>query len=170
MDIAELILHDHHEQRRMFAFLEDIDRSDTAALGSVWTRLCILLEVHAAGEEELFYPHLLKVGKGAGGETLEDEVRDVIKDHNEIRDAIRQAGQFPIGSDDWWQAVRDTNKANSDHMAEEERDDLADFRLHAPLQLRHDIAVAFARYEAEHAGGISAVDRDPKTYLDEHMP
>ena len=34
-------------------------------------------------------------------------------------------------------------------MAEEERQDLADFRLHAGLQLRHDIAVEFLRYESE---------------------
>ncbi len=38
MDITELILNDHHEQRRMFAFLDDIDRGNTEALSAIWSR------------------------------------------------------------------------------------------------------------------------------------
>ncbi len=168
MDITELILDDHHDQRRMFAFLEDIERPNTAALGAVWMRLRTALEVHALAEEELFYPHLLKIGSGAGGETVVGEVIDVIKDHNEIRDAIAEADKHPVGSDEWWEGVQAANKANGDHMAEEEREDLADFRHHAPLQLRHDIAVAFATFEAVHAAGVVAGDRDPQQYVDEN--
>jgi hypothetical protein len=33
VDITELILSDHHEQRRMFAMLDDVDPADTATLG-----------------------------------------------------------------------------------------------------------------------------------------
>ncbi len=51
-------------------------------------------------------------------------------------------------------------------MAEEEREDVADLRLHADLQLRYDIAVAFAVFEARHAGGIRARDRDPQGYIE----
>ena len=84
MDITELILNDHHQQRRMFAFLDDIDRRNTEALSAIWSRLRILLDVHAAAEETVFYPHLLKLGTGAGGEdSAASEVKDVIKDHNE---------------------------------------------------------------------------------------
>ena len=169
MDITELILHDHAEQRRLFAYLDDIDRADTKALTAVWTRLRILLEVHAQAEEELFYPHLLKIGTGAGGkEDVVDEVTDVIKDHNEIRDAIKETAGHAVGSDAWWQAVAKTNKANSDHMGEEEREDLTDFRRHASWQMRHDIAVAFATFEAKHHGGIKAEDKDPKRYVEEN--
>ena len=50
-------------------------------------------------------------------------------------------------------------------MAEEEREDLTDFRRHAALHLRHEIAVAFATFEAEHAAGIEAKDKDPDTYI-----
>ena len=94
MDLTDLILHDHHEQRRLFAYLDDIGAGDSEALGAVWTRLRILLEVHAAAEEELFYPHLLRIGTGAGGApSARAEVEDVIKDHNEIRDvAPRSSG------------------------------------------------------------------------------
>ena len=60
VDITQLILDDHHEQRRLFAILEQIDRSDTEALSAVWGRLAAFLELHAAAEEELFYPALLQ--------------------------------------------------------------------------------------------------------------
>jgi hypothetical protein len=53
-------------------------------------------------------------------------------------------------------------------MAEEEREDLADFRLHASLELRHRLAVEFAAYEAAHAGGIPLEDDDPEQYVAEH--
>jgi hypothetical protein len=169
MDITDLILHDHGEQRRLFAYLDDIDRSNTEALGAIWTRLRNLLEVHAEAEEQLFYPHLLKIGTGAGGtDSAASEVADVIKDHNDIRDAAEEAASHEVGSDGWWRSVTKTNKANSDHMAEEEREDLVDFRRHAGRDLRHDIAVAFATFEANHPGGIEARDKDPKLYVEQN--
>ncbi len=65
MDITQLILDDHHEQRRLFAILEQIDRGDTGVLSAVWSRLAVFLELHAAAEEEIFYPALLQVGLAA---------------------------------------------------------------------------------------------------------
>jgi hypothetical protein len=53
-------------------------------------------------------------------------------------------------------------------MAEEEREDLADFRRHADWQLRHEIAVAFATFEAQHAGGVHAKDQDPARYVEDN--
>jgi hypothetical protein len=63
MDITEVILSDHHEQRRMFAMLDEVDRSDTETLGILWTRLAAMLEVHAQAEELFFYPELLELGR-----------------------------------------------------------------------------------------------------------
>jgi hypothetical protein len=50
-------------------------------------------------------------------------------------------------------------------MAEEEREGLTDFRRHAALRLRHDLAVAFAKFGATHFAGVSAVDKDPERYV-----
>ncbi len=168
MDITDLILEDHHEQRRMFALLDDVDRHDTKTLTEVWTRLRILLEVHAAAEEELFYPRLLDLGTGAGdADSPGEETKDAIGDHNEIRDGIAHAEKHDVGTSGWWDGVTETRAANSDHMGEEERQALADFRHHADLEVRHDLGVAFARFEAEHAGGIVTEDRDPDRYVEE---
>ncbi len=46
-------------------------------------------------------------------------------------------------------------------MGEEEREGLTDFRRLASLQLRHDLAVAFAAYEARNYAGVQPVDKDP---------
>src|SRR6266516_529040 len=90
MDITQLILDDHHEQRRLFAILEEIDPADTGTLEAIWARLSAFLEVHAAAEEEIFYPELLRVGLSAGGAAgAEAETLDAIHDHNDIR---RRAG------------------------------------------------------------------------------
>jgi hypothetical protein len=168
MDITEVILHQHAEQRRMFSMLEEWPRDDEDGLDALWKRLEILLEVHAEAEERYFYPELVKLGEGAGdADSVEEEVEDAIKDHNEIRDAIRSVRRCKAGSDKWWEAVVEANVANSDHMAEEERQDLADFRRHADLQQRHDIAVAFLRYESMKAAtGVPPKDKDPEEYVE----
>jgi Hemerythrin HHE cation binding domain len=166
VDITQLILDDHHEQRRRFAILEQVGRADAGTLGEVWARLSAFLEVHAAAEEEIFYPELLRVGQRAGriGPT-EAETLDAISDHNDIRDTIAAVAGHEVGSDGWYAAVAAVNAANGDHMAEEEREGLTDFRREARLQLRHDLAVAFAAFEARHFAGVRPVDRDPAAYV-----
>jgi hypothetical protein len=169
MDITQLILDDHHEQRRLFSIIEQIDAADTGSLSAVWGRLATFLEVHAAAEEKIFYPELLRVGLTAGGagpaDTAEAETLDAIHDHNDIRDAIAAVPGHAVGSSGWFAAIAAVNVANGDHMAEEEREGLTDFRRRASLQLRHDLAVAFADFEARHHAGVTPVDRDPATYV-----
>jgi hypothetical protein len=168
MDITQLILDDHYEQRRLFAMLEQISRADTEVLSALWGRLAVFLELHAAAEEEIFYPALLQVGLAARRRSgVEDETLDAIHDHNDIRDTIAAVAGQEVGSDEWYAAVAAVNLANSDHMAEEEREGLTDFRRLARLQLRHDLAVAFAAFEARHFAGVPPVDKDPATYVRE---
>ncbi|MFG1922105.1 hemerythrin domain-containing protein [Cryptosporangium sp. NPDC048952] len=162
MDITELILSDHHEQRRMFAMLDDVDPSDTGTLSSLWTRLAAMLEVHAQAEELFFYPELLKF------DDEEDETKDAIGDHNDIRDGILEAGKHEVGSDGWWDGVNKAREANDEHMGEEEHEGLADFRRRADLETRHRIAVTFAAYEAANVTGVPIVDKDPDEYVDEN--
>ena len=169
MDITQLILDDHHEQRRLFAIIEQIDPCDSSNLSAIWRRLATFLEVHAQTEENLFYPELLRVVRAAGDKDgVEDETLDAIKDHNEIRDAVAAVAQHQVGTPKWFKAVAAANKANSDHMAEEEREGLTDFRRQASLQLRHDLATAFAAYEATHIDGVTPVDKDPKRWVAAH--
>jgi hypothetical protein len=166
MDITQLILDDHGEQRRLFAILEQIDDADKSTLAAVWSRLAAFLELHAACEEETFYPALIRAGLRSGHATdAEDETLDAIKDHNEIRDAIKEVARYEAGSLAWRAAIAQVNRANGDHMAEEEREGLTDFRLTASLALRHDLAVQFVGFEARNYEHVRPTDRDPTTYV-----
>jgi hypothetical protein len=149
--------------------LEEIDRTDAERLTAVWNRLAAFLETHAEAEERHFYPALLQLGKGATTkDTPEAETEDAIKDHNEIREAVAQVAGHEVGSDAWFEAVAKANEVNGDHMAEEEREGLTDFRRHTSLQTRHDLAVAFAAFEVRHVTGVPPVDKDPQEYIEEH--
>ena len=65
-------------------------------------------------------------------------------------------------------AVANVNEHNGDHLAEEERQGLADFRRHADLELSHKLALQFARFEAEHLTGVAPVNKDPDSYVKKH--
>jgi len=161
MDIAELILEDHHRQRQAFARLDDIDRDDTDSLRLVWEQLADFLDLHAAAEEAVFYPELLKKA-GSGGE----ETKDAIGDHNQIRDAVAAASTEAVGSDPWWTAVDAARSANTNHMGEEEDGALADFRRHASLELRDQLGLRFeSSKNPTRAAELNQSDKDPSAYV-----
>ncbi len=62
----------------------------------------------------------------------------------------------------WWRAVAGTCRADSGHMAEDERGALADFRRHASLRASRDLGVEFAVSEAGHARGVPLTGQDPR--------
>jgi Hemerythrin HHE cation binding domain len=163
--VTDIIRLDHIWFRSQFAAL-DAARGDAATLTSVWSVLSARLEVHAAAEEALFYPRLLKDDSGAA-----DDTKDAIRDHNEIRDAIRDATGHSIGDDAWWQAVDATEHANTEHMDEEERGPLVEFDDAASPDEQAEVASAFAAFETEHAGArdISTADKDPESYVADNL-
>jgi hypothetical protein len=166
-DITELILGEHEEFRRKVVGLWNLrPGGDASALGAAWQPLADLLEVHASAEEEIFYPVLLK----RGSDEAPEETDDAIGDHNQIRDAIRAAAGADPGSGPWWDAVLACRKANDEHLAEEERDVIPDFREHSDQELRDQLGVRWVAFHAEHRGArsISGDDIDPKGYVIEH--
>ena len=178
MDITQLILDDHHEQRRLFAMLEQISRTDTEVLSALWGRLASFLELHAAAEEEIFYPALLQVGLAAQRKAgVEGETLDAIHDHNEIRDAVTEVARHEVGTDEWFAAVGAANLANSDHMAEEEREGLTDSALWSVKRMRGGgeyglLTIELAASLAAHKSPVTAAERDELLELLEamHMP
>ena len=167
MDITQLIADDHTEQRRLFALIEQLSPDDKGPLEATWVRLRVLLDTHALAEERFFYPELLKLGKGADNESPVEETRDAIKDHNEIRDTAAEVDKEQPGSEAWFAAVARANKANSDHMAEEERQGLTDFRRHVGADVRHCLGVQFLQFESEHltGDGVKPIDRNVDEYV-----
>lgn len=164
-DVTQVILNEHTWFREQFAAL-DFQQArtplDVDAVRALWEPLAAKLDVHALAEETIFYPELLRVGKDA-----EDETLDAIGDHNEIRDGVHAASRQPIGTPQWWDAVGQARAANDEHMGEEEREGLANFRRNAPAELREELGARFVAYLDEHptTTGLDVADKDPQEYV-----
>ena len=166
-DITILIRADHDWFREQFAKLDSL-RGQAAvnyfALERVWRPLADKLDVHAYIEEKIFYPQLLK----RGTDDPEGETLDAIGDHNDIRDGVRDANAAQVGTEEWWAAVDRTRSANDDHMSEEEREGLSDFRSNAPIGLREALGRQYSEFMTEHrtTKGLAIIDRDPERYVE----
>ena len=164
-DILAQILDDHTWFRQQFLRLDELraGSASPAELAAVWTPLAARLDVHAAAEEQVFYPELLRRGE----DDPQEETLDAIGDHNDIRDGVRDADAATVGDDEWWAAVRAAREANDEHMAEEEREGIADFRMHAPARLRRSLGEQFAAFLAEHrtSDEVDTSDVDPEAYV-----
>jgi hypothetical protein len=163
-DVIRLILDDHETFRSQFTKLGTL-RNDLDAAAELWRGLAAHLEMHASAEEEHFYPALLQCVEGS-----EDETKDAVNDHDEIRDGIRRAAAAEVGSDEWWAGIKDAHEANDEHLAEEERDDIPDFLRAASVELRSELGAKFEQFEDEHPGarGLSGADKDPDQYVRDH--
>jgi hypothetical protein len=165
-DITKLIMDDHAWFREQFAALDELQAQtplDVAAVEEVWTPLAARLDVHAIAEERIFYPQLLRVGT----EDPTEETLDAIGDHNDIRDGVHDAARQAMGSPEWWAAVGEARKANDEHMGEEEREGLSDFRLHASAGLRESLGAQFSEFLDAHrtTAGLDTTDKDPEQYV-----
>jgi len=81
LDITLLILSEHDAFRRGFTEIDSL--TDPTDLATKWRELSDSLEVHASGEEDVFYPQLLR-----RVDDSKEDTEDAIKDHNKIRDAV----------------------------------------------------------------------------------
>jgi hypothetical protein len=165
-DITELILAHHNWFREQFARLDDAaTASDVDALRALWDPLATKLDLHAVAEEQIFYPQLLR----RGTEDPREATLDAVGDHNDIRDGVHAAEASVIGTPDWWAAIAQTREANDEHMAEEEREGLADFRRNAPIGLREALGQQFARFFEQHetTEAVNVSDKDPQRYVDD---
>lgn len=161
-DITALILTEHDGFRRQFAQLRD--SSDPDELTAGWNDLADRLEVHASGEEAVFYPRLLRQVPAEKDDTVH-----AVHDHNKIRTAVQEVARHEVGSEAWWQAVAAAQEENSEHMEEEEHDMLATFRDEAAPALREEIGLAWLQFHEEHAHarGLSGRPKDPVQYVEQ---
>ncbi|MGI5242859.1 hemerythrin domain-containing protein [Dactylosporangium sp. CA-139066] len=163
-DITALILDDHAAFRRGFARLDDAEGKEQ--LTAVWDALALHLEIHAEAEERILYPHLLRQHT----DEAEEETDDAIRDHNKIRDAIDAARRHEAGSDEWWKAVWEARRENSEHLTEEEDEVLPDFRRHAGTELRMSLGEQWLTFYGEHPSGqgLTFRDKDPQRYIQQN--
>ncbi len=162
-DITTLILSEHEGFRRTFAEIEQL--TEPAELRTRWRELADSLEVHAAGEEEVFYPELLQ-----DVDDSEDDTRHAVGDHNEIRETTAAVDEHEVGSDAWWEAFRACREATVDHLAEEENDVLSPFQSQVSAEHRDALGMRWLEFHERHEGaqGLSGETVDPEAYVEEH--
>ncbi len=161
-DIVTLILAEHDTFRRSFTALEEL--TDTGELHTAWQEIADQLEVHASAEEVVFYPQLLKQVPGEEGDT-----KHAVHDHNEIRDACRAVDGPSVGTDQWWEAVRNARAVTAEHLEEEEHEVLPPFKETVSAELRDELGMTWLEYHDKHEGarGLSGDDKDPDAYVAE---
>ena len=123
-DIFELIMADHRRIRRLSAALDDMARCGGDPgwmLAHAWVRLASLLEAHTRAEEEICYLPM----SGCRPHGARDR-RAAIAEHDDIREAIKEASLQQPGSALWWRAVRAVFAVNAGHLGREEHGLLAD--------------------------------------------
>jgi hypothetical protein len=160
-DITTLILSEHEAFRRAFAEIEQL--TDTDELRQRWTELADALEVHASGEEEVFYPELLH-----DVDDSEDDTEHAVKDHNKIRDAVTKVEPHDVGSDLWWEAFRAAREETVEHLEEEEHDVLPPFQNEVDEDKRVEIGMRWLAFRDAHEGakGLSGEKKDPEEYVE----
>ena len=162
-DIVTLILSEHDAFRRSFVALEEMTDADERK--AAWTELSERLEVHAAGEEKVFYPELLTEVDDSEGDT-----KHAVKDHNEIRDACRAVDEHEVGTEEWTAAVQKAREVTVEHLEEEEHDVLPPFKDEVGEEQRSELGIAWLAFLEEHenAKGLSGKKKDPEAYVEEH--
>ena len=169
IDITDLILAEHDAFRRAFAALDkllgpDVDpRTRPRRLAETWAPLAAHLDRHAAAEEQVVFPALLRHGSNAEHETL-----DAVGDHNDIRDAVREAARHVPGSEEWWKAVERARAENTHHMAEEEDEALPDLRRNTTGAQRVALAREFLAAMGRLRDRPPAANTDPLEFLARH--
>ncbi|MGI9155493.1 MAG: hemerythrin domain-containing protein [Marmoricola sp.] len=160
-DILDVILSEHEEFRLQFAHFEAITDADEQR--SRWEPLQDLLEVHAAAEEAVFYPEVVRALHDGTEET-----KDAVHEHNEIRDAIGEIEEHQPGTELFLLAVKQVQAANAHHMAEEESEVLPQFRDATDAALREELGDRFCSFKDQHPGakGISSDKTDAQQVVD----
>ena len=161
-DITVLILSEHELFRRSFTEIESL--TDRDELAKRWRQLSDQLEVHASGEEEVFYPQLLRKVDDSEGDT-----EHAIKDHNKIRDAARAVDDHEVGTEAWWEAFKKAREETVEHLEEEEHDVLPPFKDEVSEEKRTEIGMQWLAFRDSHEGakGLSGDTVDPKEYVEE---
>lgn len=119
MDALSLLTADHNRVRGLFTRFETAhEAEDTVTTVEAGTKILEELEVHAAIEEEVFYP---------GVDGLGDEIHEVVTEGIEEHHVVKQLAQEIMAlepGDETWLAKMKVMIENVEHHAEEEEEEL----------------------------------------------
>lgn len=116
-DIYELLKKDHRVMEKLFSQILEgpsIQMGPGASVQSLFNKLAQEATSHIEAEEKDFYD-LIK-----DQEPTRDIVAEGFREHNEIRDLMKQAQSLSIGSSEWKSKVAEMRRSVQHHVQEEE--------------------------------------------------
>jgi len=133
MDATELLHDDHQALRALFDRYHELGAGDRAAKAALFRRIRKEIEVHAAIEEEIFYPAVRAANPVLAGPI----VREAFDDHRLILQILHDVEAGTPGSDEFDAKLSVLRDNVLYHAEAEERELFAEARSSmTPLQLR----------------------------------
>ena len=115
---------DHATVKKMFEKEGKLTKKDSEKKASLFNQIKAALEVHAAIEEEIFYPAVKK----ARSEHVKDEVREAYEEHKQIKTLLAEISGITPADETWDMKVKVLKEDVEHHVKEEEGEMFPDAR------------------------------------------
>jgi len=122
MDATKLLEQDHREVEQLFEEFEKAT-GDTEAKGAIVDRIIAELSIHAAIEEEIFYPAVKEAVPDR-----EDLVEHSLEEHQEVKELLADLDKMSPSDAGYHQKVEAVISDVREHVQEEEGDMFPRFR------------------------------------------
>jgi hypothetical protein len=153
-DLVELVRGDHARIGRLFDELEGA-ADIPARLAGLWAELAVVLLAHVGAFEEICRLPLRRAVPGSM-----PSKQDIDAQNRDICEAVAEARLQPVGSAQWWLAVRAARAAAERHVGSVEAGSLPGFARQAPESTRRELGRHWNRYMAalrdDRREGVSA--------------
>jgi hemerythrin superfamily protein len=115
-DATALLKTDHAMVKKMFEKEGKLTKKDSEKKASLFNQIKAALEVHAAIEEEIFYPAVKK----ARSEHVKDEVREAYEEHKQIKSLLAQLLSITPADETYDMKIKVLKEDVEHHVKEEE--------------------------------------------------
>ena len=123
-DAIALLKTGHATVKKMFEKEAKLTKKDSEKKAGLFNQLKATLEVHAAIEEEIFYPAVKK----ARSEHVKDEVREAYEEHKQIKTLLAEISGITPADETWDMKVKVLKEDVEHHVKEEEGEMFPDAR------------------------------------------
>src|SRR6266478_1087167 len=111
-----LLKTDHATVKKMFEKEGTLTNKDSEKKASLFNQIAAALGVHAAIEEEIFYPAVKK----ARSEHVKDEVREAYEEHKQIKGLLAQVSSITPADETYDMKIKVLKEDVEHHVKEEE--------------------------------------------------
>ena len=115
-DAIALLKIDHATVKKLFEKEGKLTKKDGEKKASLFNQIKAALEVHAAIEEEIFYPAVKK----ARSEHVKDEVREAYEEHKQIKSLLAQVSSITSADEAYDMKIKVLKEDVEHHVEEEE--------------------------------------------------